>query len=1001
MPFFSKVFKHKDVNSGKSKNQVAASNGHAIAPVKPKYISTWTSKEVDPAEVEELIHFCTVEMKSRAEALDAPFLLLPFRPETDVGPARTFIQNFYTANRGGDTHYTGVALRKELVLTEPAVLCSILKWCWGRMPGGVVTWSTYEGFRMGEQDSLMARNAFSTFIPLSVDSPARKSIIFDFFDLLTAIAAHAKLNGLGGRKLSRMAAWWAFAHSDDGKGFDGGYRSWKTAADASSHLFFAYLRSVDPESLNGFTGINGLPRSLQALVAQTEYPPAAPTLMQRKTPKVVMLVENVSQGPFALLRRAKHFEYRDEELQAFSEYHDPVQALTDECKRVLFCIARANQSSAARSRSGMNIAIEGLGSKPDESWSRFQDVGFSDFSADNNGATPGRPGGLQSAPRSRATNKGRPTTPSWADFLNTGFADDDASGPAAATLLLPPEKILPPLGGFVKSSEEDEDLQPGELASITQFELDDSFWWVWITSLASEEPAERKAVFGRCALVETGILGGRWLVMEEQVKGAATQPEEGAYIAEKKSRFGFSRRGKANRRRSAQFAKSPEPPAIAARALTPNRMNMSPDQQTRIRNAAALLAQQSKETYQYPHRRGRFDEVASAKTNSVLTLGLTSEAGPAMKWAKEFDREAVRKQYLGDDFAGRGTSVASSQPPEIKEVAASSAQSPTDAIDRDLPHVPQEGQEAAEQASPVIELASAKHLPPSTASSSPKITQIERKPVPRTAPRLNNIHEHPAFRNKGIDPAETAAKQAWGTESSTSPDFMKRSGQSGFRKLFGKRKAASSPPAAANLQAPSESSLGRKMSLLRKKPPTGPDSPRNESIASMDLPTPTGQPMDGSRVSRVVTQDQADAEHAFQRFDQGPLRDAPAFTPRESIDSADVPDSPHAPVDIDHLNAPGGFPETPMEFPSPAETAAQNDYHSEASVAPQNRWAQIRKNAAERAGRKSEDQGTQSILTDRTEDDGETSGEETIEARVARIKARVVELTGNIDVPQN
>lgn len=806
-----------------------------------------------------------------------------------------------------------------------------------------------------------------------------------------------------------------------------------SAADASSHLFFAYLRSIEPESLDGFTGINGLPRSLQALVAQTEYPPAAPTLMQKKTPKVVMLVENVSQGPFALLRRAKHFEYRDEELQAFSEYHDPVQALTDECKRVLFCIAQANQSSATRSRSGMNIAIEGLGSKPDESWSRFQDVGFSDFSADSNGATSGRSEGLQSAPRSRATNKGRPTTPSWADFLNTGFADDDASGPAAATLLLPPEKILPPLRGSVKSSEEDEDLQPGELASITQFDLDDSFWWVWITSLASEEPAERKAVFGRCALVETGILGGRWLVMEEQVKGAATQPEEGAYIAEKKSRFGFSRRGKANRRRSAQFAKSPEPLTSAARAMTPNRTNMSLDQQARIKNAAALLAQQSKETDQYPHRRGRYDEVASAKTNSVLTLGLTSEAGPAMKWAKEFDRTAVRKQYLGDDFAGKGTSIVSSQPSEIKEVAAPSAQSPIDATDRELPRLPQEGQEAAGQVqtqtgeavktvsspvessssipavvhvarpvepedgevseprllteqeirspiiehevSPVIELASAKHLPPSTVSSSPKITQIERKPVPRT-PRLNNIHEHPAFRNKGMNPAETAAKQAWGTEIPTSPDFTKRSGQSGFRKLFGKKKATLSPPAAANLQAPSESSLGRKMSLLRRKTPTGPDSPRNESIASMDLPTPTGQSMDGSKESRVVTQDQADAEHAFQRFDQGPLRDAPAFTPRESIDSADLPDSPHAPVDIDHLNAPGGFPETPMEYPSPAETAAQDDYHSEASVAIPNRWAQIRKNAAERAGRKSEDQGTQSILTDRTEDDGETSGEE-------------------------
>ena len=228
MPFFSKVFKHKDAtfSSAKSKTQVADLNDHAAVPTRPRFVSTWASKTIDPEEVEELIHACTLEMKSRAEALEAPFFLLPFRPETDISPARTFIRNFFAETHSGSLHYTGASLQKELVLTEHAVLCSILKWCWTRMPGGVVTWTTYEGFRMGEQASLMARNAFSTFVPLSVDSSARERIIFDFFDLLSAVAAHGKLNGLGGRKLSRMAAWWAFEHTDSEEGFDGGYKSW-------------------------------------------------------------------------------------------------------------------------------------------------------------------------------------------------------------------------------------------------------------------------------------------------------------------------------------------------------------------------------------------------------------------------------------------------------------------------------------------------------------------------------------------------------------------------------------------------------------------------------------------------------------------------------------------------------------------------------------------------------------------------------------------------------
>lgn len=76
------------------------------------------------------------------------------------------------------------------------------------------------------KDSNMARDSFKTFIPISVENGARQRIIFDFFDLMAAIAAHGKLNGLGGRKLSRMAAWWAFEQKDTSKGFEGGYESW-------------------------------------------------------------------------------------------------------------------------------------------------------------------------------------------------------------------------------------------------------------------------------------------------------------------------------------------------------------------------------------------------------------------------------------------------------------------------------------------------------------------------------------------------------------------------------------------------------------------------------------------------------------------------------------------------------------------------------------------------------------------------------------------------------
>lgn len=859
------------------------------------------------------------------------------------------------------------------------------------------------------------------------------------------------------------------------------------AADASSHLFFAYLRSLEPESLDGFTGINALPRSLQALAAQTEYPPQTPTLLQRKTPKVVMLVDSVSPGPFALLRRAKHFEYRDEELQVFAEYPDPVQALTEECRRVLNRIAAANQSTAARSQAGMNLSMPGLAHQPDESWSRFQDFGFSDFSqaSARHGATSPSPEGLSSVPRSRATNKGRPTTPSWADFLNSGFADEAEAGSTPVTLLLPPDKVLPPIGGPTSptlSSMSEEDLEPGELASIAHFDLDDTFWWVWITSLANEEPSDRKAVFGRCALVETGIMGGRWLLMEEQVKGAAPEPQEAAYIAEKKSRFGFSRRNKATRRRSGVPAKSAEilQTALRPASASPRSGSVTSDQQAKIKAAAAALAHHSRES-ERDHgvqRRGRHDEAASVKTNSVMTLGLTNEAVPAMKWARDFDREAIRKQYLGNDFAGKGSSKETTLPSQPTVQAGESASAPLTPAEQlptedfvatlapekdkelqDVYALPRAGHTqpgaSAEvtKADPVGELTSAPAVEPLTASespspaASPKVSQelppkqvmpVERKPAPRTAPRINNIHDHPAFRahNGETGLAERAARQAWGTESKAfSSVAPKAAGQGGFRKLFGKRRddikrtSISGPSSVASLQPPSESNLGRKLSLMRKKTPTSPPPDRDlgeptaASHASLTPEEPYGSPNDSNSISHVGSQDQADAEHAFSRFDQGPLTDAPAFTPRESIDSSASLDSDHGLTNLDHVEAPGAFPETPMEYPSPVETGG-NGYTSETSQPGADRWAQIKKNAAERAARMSEDQQSRpshSVLSEKT-DDGETSGEESklaafplhdvvaltdglattaIEARVARIKARVAELTGNYEPQTN
>ncbi|EXJ88314.1 hypothetical protein A1O1_05244 [Capronia coronata CBS 617.96] len=1106
MPFFSKVFKSKDVAAKKAAAPVA--NGDA--PKKIQWSDAWLRTRVDPEEVSELLHMCTAELKSRA--LDVPFLLLPFRPSSDPSAARTFVRNFFLPPQEREP-LRGSLLDKELRMTEVMVLISVMKWCWARLPGGVVTWEVYEGFRVGERDSRFAHDAFSTFVPLGVDSPARVQIIQDFLDLLAAVAAHGKVNGLGGHKLSRYAGWWAFEHYDTGKGFESGYQSWVTAADATSHLFFAYLRSLSP-STSKTSGILGLPRSLQQLLDATEYPPTH-ALLSNEATKVVMIVDTVSPTPYALLRRAKNFEYRDDDqaLQQFASYEDPVEALTDECRRVLKAISSTNQSHVSNAKTSTSLA--------DPSWSRFEDIGFGssleDDEDDNDddgllGAKTLTSRSLRPSARTRGyVDLARPTTPSWADFLSSGFADEHGNK-APVPIFLPPDKILPPIQSTMlrgqssqshrRNLDHQPNLDPGELASITRVNVDDSFWWVWISSLASEEPTSRKAVFGRCALVETILPDGQWMVMEEQVKGAAPEPAVGAYIAEKKSFLGFTtKRGRLGRRRSGSKKSplSPEP-----QLETNHRATLAPDQQAKIRQVAAELSrrkqvEEREEQAALATRRGRpQDTLAPSKTNSIFTLGpfIKDEASPALQWANQYDKKAIRAKYLGDSRTGKASQGVLSTPSEDLGISRSTSTLSVVSRNKDLPAPPSESgfrpaplerSRSAEHspaiaAAPVviepvveqvvepapipvepkvpveetaIEEASEVPLPPATPEIS-EMPTIKRPEIPeRHVSKEDEIQEKQAPKHQparlrklsDVQQKSTEQRKPRGKNPSGPPPVQK----TGFRRLFGPKRSKSregrvpepsgSPASAEDpAVAAARRALEGKPALPADAPTSPPLSPGHFHRLATIAPAATSsftrsEPQEAAPVtasqappvaselaaeadtlseeaivpprmrrdeeydqlSRVDTNEREHADREFSTFDQGPLLEQPAFvpadTPPKSAFLTPKEERGYGPVSI----------HSGRSFQGAASMASAEEDEEEAEqmplthqVSPTDRWAQIRRNAAERAARGSEEQTNRSRTETRT-DDGETSGEETIESRVARIKARVAELTGNMD----
>ncbi|PLN82333.1 hypothetical protein BDW42DRAFT_200497 [Aspergillus taichungensis] len=989
MPFFTRVFRGKDATASKKPSKPSPLDD--AGPPKPSWTDAWQRTEVAPEEVQDLLRACTKELKARA--LQIPFLLLPFRPSSDASAARSFIRNYFDQSFKNGAPVTGEPLSQELRLSDPTVLCSVLKWCWSRLPGGVVTWEAYELFKVGEQDSNLARDAFTTFIPISVDSDARAKIILDFFDLLAAIAAHAKSNGLGGRKLSRYAGWWAFEHVDAAKGFEDSYKSWARAADATSHLFFAYLRSLSPDSARGVNSIATLPITLQSLVQATEYPPETPTLLQVTTTKVVMIVDTVSPTPVALLRRATNFEYRDSDhhLQEFAAYDDPLRALTDECLRVLRAIAAANPSTIP----------EDTPAARDATWSRFEDIGFGgslDSDLDTSSPRPSSRGGsgpsaATATPRATVP-RGRPTTPSWADFMSTGFADGSGMKGPMAPMLLPPDKILPPLEvvrgqssqSHRRPHDSDSTLEPAELASITTLDLDDSFWWVWISSLAGEEPAVRKAVFGRCALLETVLRGAKWLVLEEQVPGAAPEPDPGAYLVEKKRFLGFSTRKRLGRRKSSAKRTGTGPEPYDPRTGNPapqSKTSIAPDQHARIQAAAAALQRKHRE--QEAEAAGPAPEEppvsSKVKTHSVLTLqpSIIGEASQAMKWASNYDKHTYRTAYMSDARAGTGA------PADDDDVTP--AQRPPSPPTRRTTTTTQGPPPPPAAAAPAASSPASSPVPPpkdetpagsrkgTTTTHPPLESVVSSEPTPK--PSTDSTESRPRLKKK---PGNSAFKSMFGTTKKKNPEAapppVKPTGGSA---VAAARAALEDKARASQAQPP------RPAPVVAAEAPPAPESPVSPitpvAPAAPAAPAPAHPASNGGgdhprrdadydALSRVDTNEKVAADREFSRFDQGPLMDQPAFAP-ESPESEAV---------------------SRQAQPS-AEASSATPRASESSAAPANpsydRWAQIRRNAAERAAQSDPAQmsGT---------DDGNTSEEESFETRAARIKARVAELTGNM-----
>ncbi|KTW28172.1 hypothetical protein T552_02031 [Pneumocystis carinii B80] len=466
----------------------------------------WNWEYVLEEEVCDLLEACYIEVKSRGVMI--PLVFLPFRPMSDVLSTKAYIRKFFS---GDNSQVDKNQLIQELPVVDIYVIIGIIRWCWLRLIDGVVGWNVYEAFKKLEKEAKYPHNAFFDYIPIIVKSRIREKIILGFFDILSAIAAYSKINGLCGDKLSRTAGWWAFNFKNKEQGFHRGYSNWKRSADANEHLFFAYLRSIKKQHTNTELYVpNPLPLSLVKLLDQTPYPLSVTSLMtlHHKDTLCIDILSNIpSPNIFTILQRVaiQSLDTDDEISLALWKHRDHIEnALTEESKRILMCIS--------------NTLINTSSSKECEKWEEFMNFGFDHI---ENRLSFTKSDSLHKIDKQNTSK----------DNLDQRSTDLESKTDPVLSLeknpfshhVFPFDNSFSPINGIHPHSKLDsatkintEWLNESTISNKIRINLDESFWAVWIDSCSEETPIFKKTLFGKSFLFEIELDEKKWVVIEEQ-----------------------------------------------------------------------------------------------------------------------------------------------------------------------------------------------------------------------------------------------------------------------------------------------------------------------------------------------------------------------------------------------------------------------------------------------------------------------------------------------------
>lgn len=423
------------------------------------YLSNTTITDagiMDPAQftrknLKSALHIITQELKKRGTK--TPHIFLPFRSKVNDEKLESFLSSIAPL---GELRTDNTLLQQLCSETDEFTLISALKYFWSRLPNNeIIGWDVYLEFKRREAEKGYPKNAFLSIMPKCLSSPAHASIVYDFLDLILSITSNSQFNYLSGRKISKMASFWAFScrqqflqspfydatQEEAEHNFIEGIDTWKKSTNALFHLVLAFLRSMLPETNSETLKI---PKTLQSLLVTTQYPPSSDNESDQSMlrgaitiPCVCVSTTQPSKDAYELISKVRHnlkFDKKDDFLSIenytilknlFSKKgtFEIVNSLTDESKRIL-----------------SRISSEPISSKFNIS-------------------------------------------PGW----NKSKVETDPDIPLFSEI------------------------------SIKDVSIHDYYIWTWLASISSDQPSVTKQIFGRSIVVEAEVLGfQKWIVVTEK-----------------------------------------------------------------------------------------------------------------------------------------------------------------------------------------------------------------------------------------------------------------------------------------------------------------------------------------------------------------------------------------------------------------------------------------------------------------------------------------------------